>query len=196
LGVIGVSNSTGRVRKIVNGTPQLDIWSKQQPIRTLWLRKWHSDTPGVYNSHASDLSIKLHVGMTADDQRHFDPSEDWAEAVFACQAGKDLSVVSRRRVAEQHVTQPVNLDSTCRWPPGQQRLVSRTKLLCGPAYDLSVSFWNLADIPARHLRKQYALAIAVDELNWQIEVSQTCECLSRHRARQHIPTDHDMVDFS
>ena len=195
LGAIGVSNPTSRVREIVSRMAQLDIWSKEKPICTLWLRKRHSDTPRVYNSHAADHAAKLHVGMAADDQRHIDPSEDREEAVFRRQAGKDLSVASRRRVAEQHVTQPVNLDLICCWPTRQPRLVSRSKLLCRPAYDLSVSFWNLAEIPARHLRKQTALAIAADESNWYIEVGQTCECLSRHRAGHHIPTDHDLVDL-
>ena len=122
-----------------------------------------------------------------------DPPEDWDEPVFRREAGKDLTVISGRRVAEEHFTQSLNLGLTCGGPRSQQFFVSRTKPLGGPAYDLSMWAWNLADITARHVRKHDALSIPVDELDWQIEVRQTCERFNWHRAGQHIATNNDAV---
>jgi hypothetical protein len=97
-----------------------------------------------------------------------------------------------RRV--KNFAQPTDLDPACQGPAGQQRLLFGIKLLCRPAYDVSILFWNFADVLARQLREHHALAISVDELNWDIEVEQTTERLPGHRAWQHIPTDDDMID--
>src|ERR1700687_2987021 len=67
------------------------------------------------------------------------------------------------------------------------------KLLGRPADDLPELFWNLADVLACHLCEHDSVAIAVDELNWNIQIEQARQRLTRHRARKDIASDHDMV---
>jgi hypothetical protein len=70
--------------------------------------------------------------MTADDHRGVESLEDRQEAVFSRQTGKDLVVVARSGMAEQHLAHAERF-----WPARQQPLVLRVKLLPRPAHDLS-----------------------------------------------------------
>src|SRR3989442_9926737 len=67
------------------------------------------------------------------------------------------------------------------------------KLLRHPAHDLSKLFWDGACIRACHLCKHLTVAIALDKLYWNIQVQQTRECFTWHRAQNHIAPDHYMV---
>src|SRR6266571_8458685 len=71
----------------------------------------------------------------------------------------------------------------------------RMELARHPAHDLSKLFWDGACIRACHLFKHNTVAIPLDELCWDIEVQQTCECFTWHGAGQHIAPDHYMVYF-
>jgi hypothetical protein len=46
---------------------------------------------------------------------------------------------------------------------------------------------------ARHLRQHLAVAVAVDELDGQVEAQQARDRLAGHRARDHVAPDHDPV---
>jgi len=61
-----VSNALSSFGEVVGRMPKLNVGSKQEPIGA-WFAKRHSHTAGVHNSSPSDHSVKLHVGMTADD---------------------------------------------------------------------------------------------------------------------------------
>jgi hypothetical protein len=76
LWIIGVSNSISSLREIVASMPKLNVGPKEEPIRT-WVPIWHSHTASIHNSNPSDRSIKLHVGMTADDHRYVESCKDW-----------------------------------------------------------------------------------------------------------------------
>jgi len=64
------------------------------------------------------------------------------------------------------------------------------KLLSRVAYDLSKLFGHSAYILARHLFEHGAVAIALDELHWNIEGHQTRERFARHRAGNNIASNH------
>ena len=66
------------------------------------------------------------------------------------------------------------------------------KLLCIPAHDLSKLFWDGACLRASHPFKHLTVAIALDKLDWNTELQQACKCLTWHRARKHIASDHYM----
>src|ERR1700730_883345 len=62
-----------------------------------------------------------------------------------------------------------------------------------PAYGFSKLFRDPADLHPRHLCKHVHLAVALDELNWNIETQQTIDCFQRHRTGHHIAADHDLI---
>jgi hypothetical protein len=62
-----------------------------------------------------------------------------------------------------------------------------------PAHDLSKWFRNSVRLFAGHQRQEFTLAVALDELNGYVEVEQVIECLTGHRARQHIAPDNYSV---
>lgn len=69
---------------------------------------------------------------------------------------------------------------------------------CGfrrPAHDRSILLRDGGRILACHLFEHCNLAVPVDELNRNTDVEQTGECFTRHRARNDIAPDHDLVDF-
>ena len=69
------------------------------------------------------------------------------------------------------------------------------KLLRHPAHDLSKLFRDGACFRASHPCKHLTVAIALDELDWNVEVQQTRDCFPWHRARKHIAPDYYMVYF-
>ena len=86
----------------------------------------------------------------------------------------------------------MNLDTECFGPAGQLVYVS-TKLLSIPADGLPKLFRHAACFDASHHRKHLAVAVALDELDWNIEVQQARECFTWHRSRKHVAPDHHMV---
>src|SRR5262249_13956392 len=66
LWIVRVSNALSSSREIVGGMAKLNVGPKREPIGT-WFPKRHSHTASIHNSNPSDCSVKLHVGMTADD---------------------------------------------------------------------------------------------------------------------------------
>ena len=49
------------------------------------------------------------MGMAADEHRNLEWFKERQEAAFSRQPGEDLCFAARRTVAEQHLTQTVNL---------------------------------------------------------------------------------------
>jgi hypothetical protein len=87
LGIARGSNARSGGREIVGGMLKLNLRSRQEPI-SAWFSEWHSHTASIRNPNLSDRSVKLHVGMTADDQRNVEPCKDCEEVIFRCKAGK------------------------------------------------------------------------------------------------------------
>jgi hypothetical protein len=67
------------------------------------------------------------------------------------------------------------------------------KLLRVPAHDFLKLFRNGSCFRTSHLGKDLTVAVALDKLHWNVEIEQTRECLTRHRARNHIAPDHYLV---
>jgi len=53
----------------------LNIGSEQEPVGTGFPER-HSHAASIHYSSPSDHSIKLHVGMTADDERNIEAFKD------------------------------------------------------------------------------------------------------------------------
>src|SRR5437660_11702418 len=69
------------------------------------------------------------------------------------------------------------------------------KLLCIPAHGLSKLFRDGACFRAFHPCKHLTVAVALDELHWNVEVQQTRDCFTWHRSGKHIAADHQMICF-
>src|SRR5207249_8277230 len=133
--------------------------SDLQPIGTRF-PKWHSHTAGIHNSNLPNRSVKLHVGMTANDQPNVESFKDRHETIFRSKTGKYVSVVSRCGVAKQHLANPGNLQAKGQRPARQQALVFGKKLLRIPAHNLSKSLRNGACLLPCPRGKHLAVAIA------------------------------------
>src|SRR5712692_6438364 len=74
LRIVRLSNALRSFGEIVGRAPQLNVGPKQEP-KGAWFAIRHSHTASIHNSNAPDHSVKLHVGMTADDHRYVDSCE-------------------------------------------------------------------------------------------------------------------------
>src|SRR5262249_34872291 len=88
-----------------------------------------------------------------------------------------------------------NLDTERFGPAAQPLAVLRMKLFRRPADDPTKLFWDRVGLRARHLGQHRRLAIALDELDGNLEIPQTSECLPWQRARNHIASNHYVVYF-
>ena len=131
--------------------------------------------------------------MTADDQGYVRFFKNRQEAFFRRQASEHLRVASRRGMAKQHFAQAADLDAERLGPARQQPLVFRIELPRHPAHVVAKWFRDLARFRASHLCEHHAVAVALDELYWNIEVQKACEGFTWHRARKDIAPDHDPV---
>src|SRR3984893_16444080 len=68
-----------------------------------------------------------------------------------------------------------------------------TQLFCRPTHDFSKLFRDPADLHSCQLCKHVHLAVALDELNWNIQAQQTVNCFPRHRTRNHIAADDRLI---
>lgn len=180
--------------EVVGRVPQLNVRSEQEPIGT-WLPKGHPHTARIEDSNLSDHPVKLHVAVAADGDRGVGSLENRYETLFRRQAGKDVRIVARRCMTEQHLAQPLNFATERFRPAGDPPLVLGIKLLSRPAHGLSGLLRDFGDLHACPHRKHHTVAIALDELDWKLQVQQQRERLPRHRARKHVASDEDLVDI-
>ena len=184
--------------------PKLDIRSKQHPVGAC-LTKRHSDAAGVHNSNSSDHTIELHVCVTADHEACAHVLERSDETILWCQASKTLRFASRSAMAKENFVQTCNLQTPCLGPIPQNIVVLRMDLICGPAQDLSKRFrkWfagcgspvgDPAWIWRADLGKHCKLTIAVNKLHWNVEPHQESERFIRHRTRENVAADYDLID--
>jgi hypothetical protein len=110
LWILGGSNAVGGFGQIVGGVTELNPWSQEEPIGA-WFAKWHAYAAGVHHASFSYHSIKLHVGVAADDDWLTNSVKERHKARFGRKAGKDLCVVARRSMAKQHLAQILDSDS-------------------------------------------------------------------------------------
>jgi hypothetical protein len=78
--------------------------------------------------------------MAANHDRYVDSFKDGDEAICRRKPGKYLEVVSRCRMAEEHLAHRANLDPECLRPAGQQLFVFGMKLLRVPTNEISELF--------------------------------------------------------
>jgi hypothetical protein len=107
LWVCGAANAVAGSGKIVAGVPELYIGVEQRPIGAGFSDR-HANAACIHDSSRADHPIKLHVGMTTDDHGDVESFEDRQEAVIGRKAGKDVGVVARCGVAEQHIAEAGN----------------------------------------------------------------------------------------
>src|SRR5205823_1696672 len=148
----------------------------------------HAYAAGIHNAGFADHSIKLHVRVTADDQRSVDARKDWEETLFGGLPSKDFVVVSRRRVAEQDAANSRNRDGERLRPTRRRTLLFGIELLSRPADDVPKLLRN-ARMPAGSLGENRHLAVALDKIDGQIEVKQNAESFPRHWTGNDIAAD-------
>src|ERR1700722_4167765 len=138
--------------------PKLHIWSQQKPVGPRQSKR-HPHAARIHNSNRSHHSIKLHMGVTADDQRNSNSIKYRKETLFRRQPGENFRIAARSSVAEQNLAQPPNGKAKCCGPTRDYPLVFGTKLLRRPANSLSSLLWKLAALDSCQLGKHCSLPI-------------------------------------
>ena len=132
--------------------------------------------------------------MPADDRTRRDAREDRNETCVRRHAREDLRVVPRRRVAEQHVPDPVNRHAQRLRPAGELLLQCRIDLVGRMSDERPDVFGQRARVRPSQLFEHGTIAISPDELHRDVEGEQAGKGLARHRPRKHIPADHNLID--
>ena len=117
LWVMRVSNALSCLRRVVGNVPKLNIRTQQEPIRT-GSPNGHPHASSVYHTCRPNHSIELHVRMTADNEAASIPSKTGKSRFSGVETSQALIFVSRRRMAKQHLAQPVDLEAECFRPGG------------------------------------------------------------------------------
>lgn len=141
------------------------------------------------------------VGKSAETTDHCgEPKalKERQEAVLGCEAGENVGVVARRRMAEKHISESGKSKVACRRPARQQLLMMGLQLLRGPVHRCAPLFGR-GPIPvgldACHVCKHLAVTIAVDELCGNVEVKQILDRFLRQRTRKEVASDDDAIYF-
>src|SRR5690349_1595128 len=115
LRILRGANALRRPRQIVRGPPVLNRWTEQNPVRP-GLAERHAHASRVDHTHPAHRPVELHVRVAADDRRHIDPVEGGSRLLLRSVARDAFGVAPRRRMTEQHVPEPRDLELTTDWP--------------------------------------------------------------------------------
>jgi hypothetical protein len=115
------------------------------------------------------------VHVAVDDDVRLDAVEDLAQALLRCQARHDLLVAPRRRVAEEHAAEPVDVERHRERPGEHGRVTLVAQSFASPRLEVAVG------VPEHDER---SIAQSLHAL----------ERLRRPRARDHVAAEHDPVD--
>ena len=80
-----------------------------------------------------------------------------------------------------------------RGPRRQQCALAGVELLSRPRDAVSKRLRNLGDVATREEGSHHPIAVAMNEMDGQIERCQARQRFAWHRPRQHVPADHDSV---
>ncbi len=186
LRIIRGTDSLSCDSEVVRSVTELHTWSKQKPIGSR-LTEWHTHAAGVHDTDTSDLPVKSHVRVTADDQRCLNRLEDRPKPVLRCEPGEDLGVAPRRGVAEEHFAESRDFETKRWWPLGENLGLVGEKGVSHPAYHLMDLLSNGGGrLGAGAYCENFAFAVAVDEMDGHIEVQQRRDRLARHWARYDV----------
>jgi hypothetical protein len=117
--------------------------------------------------------------------------KDRQQAILGCVAREYFCIVARRGVAEQNGTNSLHVDTQRLGPRTDMADVGRAELLGVPAHRRANCFGKTGRRFSGVVLQDDAIAVAANELSWQVEVEQTVERLSRHRAWEHIAPNDD-----
>src|SRR5947209_6653959 len=106
LGVL-VAAERGRV---VLGAPELDLGAEERPVGARLVLVRHADAAGVHPADGADPAVVLHVRMTRDDGVGAHVREDSGEPRLRREGRDHVDVVLRRGMAEEDVSQPVDVE--------------------------------------------------------------------------------------
>ncbi|MGA2647526.1 MAG: hypothetical protein ABSF15_22710 [Candidatus Sulfotelmatobacter sp.] len=76
LWILRLSDAISGFREVVQRMSKLNSGAKEVPVR-IGLPKRHSHTARIQNPSASDPPVKLHVGVTADDDGYIESVKNW-----------------------------------------------------------------------------------------------------------------------
>jgi hypothetical protein len=195
LGICGVKNAVGSLLKIIIRVPQLNRGTKHQPV-SAWFPKRHTDAPGVHDASGSDHSLKLHVGMTTNNNGNFKRFEDRNEEIVRRGTNKDLCIVAGCCVAEQDFTETRYLGALRGGPAGEQVPIFDLKMLSAPADRLPLLFRSVS-IPMRldsgHLGQNLPVSVAKDKPGRDVQIEKQPDGFAGKRAGENITADHNRI---
>ena len=139
LGIRGFANALGGLLEIVAGAAEMDVVIEEEPVGA-GFAEGHADAAGVDDADFSDVAIKLHVRVAANDDGVVDSGEDGEELCFRCEFREDFVFIARRGVAEEDSTQIWNLQAESFGPGGDEAALLVVELLAGPADAVSELF--------------------------------------------------------
>src|SRR2546421_1104988 len=83
---------------------------KQQPVRAGTVSIGHPYTPCIEDAYTPYSPLKLHMGMSAHNYLLFNAGEDGVEPLLWSDGRKDLFVAAWGAVAEQDISQALNVE--------------------------------------------------------------------------------------
>src|SRR4051812_23079720 len=101
------SNALCGPGQIVGGPLKLNVGTEKKPIRARFSER-HADAAGVDHAHVADGALELHMSVTADDEIRGKIPEDRQKVRVRSQTGKDVGIVSRGGMAEEHGPYSIN----------------------------------------------------------------------------------------
>ena len=132
--------------------------------------------------------------VTANDQLHPEWLEQRQEAVLGCQPREVFVFVPRRPVTKEHVAHSWNLNAQRLRPARQNvRVLGRQFLRC-PSNDLSCLFRERFRVCAGALFEHGDFAVALNEMDGEIQLEQARDRLPEHRPWQDIASNHYAVN--
>ena len=131
--------------------------------------------------------------------------EDRQQQVLTGQSREALDFASWRAMAKQHLAQSEHVDAHHAGPAGDERAVVRKDLSCAPADDGLQRFRqrltgrcapvrNARSVGGFELCQRRKFAVAVNELNRNIQGEQALKCFSWKRSGEDIATHDNPVD--
>ncbi|MEY2504896.1 MAG: hypothetical protein QOG27_1176 [Verrucomicrobiota bacterium] len=96
-------------------------------------------------------------------------------------------------MTEENFPYPINLHSSCPGPARQNSLVGRSQFSRIPADAFAKRLRHFRGLTSSHRAEHYAVAIASNESDWNLQVEQTLQRLARHRTGEDIAADYDFI---
>ena len=146
---------------VVVGSPQVDVRAQARPVGAAAALVGHPDTSCVHQSYARRLTVELGVGVAADDdllrgrRRAMEATRSSDEGT-----GQDLLVASRRSVAEERLTEAVDVKCDAGWELAEEAELFRIQSAGGPGAGLDESPFPRTQTASSRPRRRESTGVA------------------------------------